>query len=51
MSYQRDSFLGFERFEDGTLSGSLYFQGSQLLDKFENGVFALGSSETTAEEI
>jgi hypothetical protein len=49
MFYTRDAFLGFERFENGTLVGSFYFQGLQLLDKFENGVFALGSSKFTKE--
>jgi hypothetical protein len=50
MFYRGDSFLGFERFENDTLIGSFYFEGPQLLDKFENGVFALGPGIGTEEE-
>jgi len=38
------SYLRFERYENSTLVGSLDFQGPNLLDKFENGVFELGST-------
>jgi hypothetical protein len=44
MFYERDSYLRFERYEKGTLVGSLDFKGEKLLDKFENGVFVLGSN-------
>ena len=44
MFYERDSCLRFERFENGALVGSLDFQGAELLDKFENGVFVVGST-------
>lgn len=37
MSYEHDLCIGFERFESGTLVGQMFFQGDQLLDKFENG--------------
>ena len=46
MSYDRESFLGFQRFENGVLVGSLYFQGAALLDKLENGRFILGAGST-----
>lgn len=42
MFYDRDSYLRFERFENGVLVGSLDFSAGLLLDKFENGVFSLG---------
>jgi hypothetical protein len=41
-AYDRESFLGFERFVGGYLVGSMYFHGETLLDKFENGVTVLG---------
>lgn len=44
MFYERDFYLRFERFEKGTLVGSLDFQGAELLDKFENGALVLGST-------
>ena len=43
MFYERDSYLRFEHYEKGTLVGSLDFQGQKLRDKFENGIFVLGS--------
>lgn len=30
-------YLGFEHYENGALVGNMFFQGEQLLDKFENG--------------
>jgi hypothetical protein len=42
MLYDRDSYLRFERYENGTLMGSLDFQGAKLLDKYEDGILALG---------
>jgi hypothetical protein len=48
MFYEGESYLRFERFENGTLVGSLDFLGANLLDKFENGVFVLGSTVASA---
>jgi hypothetical protein len=42
MFYDRESYLRFERFENGELVGSLNFDGAGLLDKFENGKVVLG---------
>jgi hypothetical protein len=46
MFYEREGHLGFERFESGTLVGSLYFSGAELLDKFENGQVVLGPTSS-----
>jgi hypothetical protein len=37
-----DGYLRFERFENGTLVGSLDFQSAELLDKFEDGRIVMG---------
>lgn len=42
MSYEREAYLRFERFENGVLVGSLDFLGGQLFDKIEGGTFTLG---------
>lgn len=42
MLYERDSYLRFERYENGKLIASLDFQGAKLLDKLENGMLVLG---------
>jgi hypothetical protein len=42
MFYERESLFRFERFENGTIVGSLDFLGAALLDSFENGVHVPG---------
>jgi hypothetical protein len=43
MFYDRESYLRFERFENGKLVGSLDFLAGALFKKFETGVVSLGS--------
>jgi hypothetical protein len=46
MFYESEGYLRFERFENGTLVGSLDFSGARLFDKFENGMFVIGPAST-----
>jgi hypothetical protein len=49
MLYDRDSYLRFERYENGTLIGSIDSQGVKVLDKYEDGTLFLGPASAHSQ--